>query len=188
MKVEQTKLEGALVIHPRVFCDERGFFLETWNKKTFDEALGRPVDFVQDNHSRSAQYVLRGLHYQAGHSAQDKLVWVTSGCVFDVMADLRRESPTYGQWDGYMLTSEDHNRVWVPKGLAHGFLVLSEWADFHYKCTAPYDPVAERSLRWNDPTIGVKWPLPEGIKPLISPKDAAAPLWESPESRAENDT
>ena len=129
---------------------------------------------MQDNHSRSAKNVLRGLHYQRGDAAQGKLVWVTSGTVFDVLVDLRKSSPTFGKWDGYMLTSDAHERLWVPAGCAHGFLVVSEMADFHYKCTNVYAPTTERALRWNDPAIGIDWPLAIGIDPIVSPKDAEA--------------
>ena len=168
-----TKIDGAFLLRPRVFGDARGFFLESWNKETFAK-LGINGDFVQDNHSRSTKYVLRGLHYQSGDAAQGKLVWVTSGTVFDVLVDLRQGSKTFGRWDGYMLTSEAHERLWVPPGCAHGFLVLSEVADFHYKCTNYYQPETERALLWNDATVGVEWPLPVGIDPIVSPKDAAA--------------
>jgi len=168
-----TKIDGAFLLRPRVFGDARGFFLESWNKETFAR-LGIAADFVQDNHSRSSKYVLRGLHYQSGSAVQGKLVWVTSGTVFDVLVDLRESSPTFGKWDGYMLTAEAHERLWVPPGCAHGFLVLSEVADFHYKCTGYYRPEMERALVWNDATVGIDWPLPEGIEPLVSPKDAAA--------------
>ena len=168
-----TKIDGAFLLRPRVFGDARGFFLESWNKETFAK-LGIDVDFVQDNHSRSSKYVLRGLHYQSGAAAQGKLVWVTSGTVFDVLVDLRESSPTFGAWDGYMLTSEAHERLWVPPGCAHGFLVLSEVADFHYKCTNYYRHETEQALLWNDNAVGVEWPLPVGIEPLVSPKDASA--------------
>ena len=168
-----TKIEGAFVLRPKVYCDERGFFLESWNREKFRQ-IGLDVEFVQDNHSRSSKHVLRGLHYQIGDAAQGKLVWVTSGTVFDVIVDLRRSSPTFGKWDGYLLNTETHDRLWVPPGCAHGFLVLSETCDFHYKATAPYDPEAERTLRWNDPKIAIDWPSDLGIKPILSPKDAAA--------------
>jgi dTDP-4-dehydrorhamnose 3,5-epimerase len=172
-----TSIEGALLLQPRIFSDERGFFLETWNRETF-RSIGILHDFVQDNHSRSCRGVLRGLHYQAGAAAQGKLVWVTSGEVFDVIVDLRRSSPTFGLWDGYLLTAEKHERLWVPPGCAHGFLVVSATADFHYKVTGPYAPASERSLRWNDPTLAINWPLPEGQSPVLSAKDAAAPFFQ----------
>jgi dTDP-4-dehydrorhamnose 3,5-epimerase len=168
-----TKIHDAYLLKPRVFGDSRGFFLESWNRETF-RSLGIGHDFVQDNHSRSSRNVLRGLHYQAGDAAQGKLVWVTSGRVFDVMVDLRESSPTYGVWDGYYLTEEAHERLWVPPGCAHGFLVVSEIADFHYKVSAAYRPDAERSLIWSDPDLSIAWPLETGITPTVSPKDAAA--------------
>jgi len=129
---------------------------------------------VQDNHSRSSKGVLRGLHYQLGDAAQGKLVWVTSGTVFDVIVDLRRSSPSFGAWDGYVLNTETHDRLYVPPGCAHGFLVLSDVADFHYKVSMPYRPDMDRSLRWNDPELAIEWPIEIGIEPLVSPKDAAA--------------
>ena len=172
-----TKIHDAYLLKPKVFGDARGFFLESWNRQTFRE-LGIDFDFVQDNHSRSARHVLRGLHYQAGGAAQGKLVWVTSGTVFDVLVDLRRSSPTYGFWDGYMLTSEAHERLWVPPGCAHGFLVVSELADFHYKVSAPYAPETERALRWDDATLSINWPIEPGISPIVSPKDAIASSFE----------
>jgi dTDP-4-dehydrorhamnose 3,5-epimerase len=168
-----TKIHDAYLLKPKVFGDARGFFLESWNKKTFQELVG-DFDFVQDNHSRSAKHVLRGLHYQAGDKAQGKLVWVTSGTVFDVIVDLRKSSPTFGVWDGYNLTADAHERLWVPPGCAHGFLVLSEVADFHYKVTSLYAPESEHALHWNDPELGITWPLEIGINPIVSPKDADA--------------
>ena len=177
MQKFSTKIHDALLLKPKVLGDARGFFLESWNRNTFCD-LGIDADFVQDNHSRSARHVLRGLHYQAGAAAQGKLVWVTSGTVFDVLVDLRKSSPTYGVWDGYMLTAEVHERLWVPPGCAHGFLVVSEIADFHYKVSAPYSPTNERSLRWDDPTLSITWPIESGISPLVSPKDAIAASFE----------
>lgn len=170
MIVEHTKVDGALLLKPRVFGDARGFFLEMWNRRAYQE-IGVDVDFVQDNHSRSAKGVLRGLHYQIGAAAQGKLVWVSSGVVFDAFVDLRLDSPTFGRWDGHMLTAENHERLWVPPGCAHGFLVLSDSADFHYKCTNYYSPQDERVLQWDDPSIGIQWPLPEGTEPLLSARD-----------------
>ncbi|MCE9587125.1 MAG: dTDP-4-dehydrorhamnose 3,5-epimerase [Verrucomicrobia bacterium] len=172
-----TKIHDAFLLKPKVFGDARGFFLESWNRDTFRD-LGIDADFVQDNHSRSARHVLRGLHYQAGAAAQGKLVWVTSGTVFDVLVDLRQSSPTFGFWDGYRLTAEVHERLWVPPGCAHGFLVVSEIADFHYKVSSPYSPSDERSLRWDDPTLSITWPLDIGISPLVSQKDAIAASFE----------
>ena len=168
-----TKIHDAYLLKPKVLWDARGFFLESWNRQTF-RALGIDFDFIQDNHSRSTRHVLRGLHYQTGDAAQGKLVWVTSGSIFDVLVDLRKSSPTYGVWDGYTLTAEAHERLWVPPGCAHGFLVVSDLADFHYKVTAPYTPAAERTLRWDDPTLSIYWPIQKGIAPLVSAKDADA--------------
>jgi dTDP-4-dehydrorhamnose 3,5-epimerase len=172
-----TKIHDAFLLKPQVFGDARGFFLESWSREKF-RSLGLDIDFVQDNHSRSARHVLRGLHYQSGNAAQGKLVWVTSGSVFDVLVDLRKSSPTFGVWDGYMLTADAHERLWVPPGCAHGFLVLSDSADFHYKVSAPYSPKDERSLRWDDPKLAITWPIEIGITPMVSPKDAAAASFE----------
>lgn len=172
MNVVDTPLPGVKLIEPRVFGDDRGFFLETWNAKAFADA-GLDVDFVQDNHSHSARGVLRGLHYQIVNP-QGKLVRVASGAVFDVAVDMRRSSPHFGRWVGYELTSANKRMLWVPPGFAHGFLVLSETADFLYKCTALYDPPAERAVRWDDPALGIDWPL-AGLMPTLSAKDAAAP-------------
>ena len=174
MQVIETKLDGVKIIEPRVFGDSRGFFLESWNRKGYEEA-GLPVDYVQDNHSRSAQGVLRGLHYQI-RQPQGKLVRVTQGEVFDVVVDIRRSSPTYGQWVGVKLSAENHRVFYVPPGFAHGFYVMSESADFQYKCTEYYAPEFERSLRWNDPSIGIEWPLVDGQSPTLSDKDADCPL------------
>lgn len=168
-----TKINEAWLLRPRVFGDARGFFLESWNRETF-RAMGLDLDFVQDNHSRSSKHVLRGLHYQIGSTAQGKLVWVATGAVFDVIVDLRESSPTFGVWDGYMLTSEKHERLYIPPGCAHGFLVTSEACDFFYKVTAPYNPSAERTLRWNDASLGINWPLESASPPIVSPRDAAA--------------
>ena len=172
-----TKIHDAFLLKPQVFGDARGFFLESWSREKF-RSLGLDIDFVQDNHSRSARHVLRGLHYQSGNAAQGKLVWVTSGSVFDVLVDLRKSSPTFGVWDGYMLTADAHERLWVPPGCAHGFLVLSDSADFHYKVSAPYSPKDERSLRWDDPKLAITWPIEIGITPTVSSKDAAAASFE----------
>lgn len=171
MQIAETALPGVLLIEPRVFGDARGFFLESWNRATF-AAAGLEMDFVQDNHSRSAKGVLRGLHYQLSNP-QGKLVRVTQGAVFDVAVDIRRSSPHFGQWVGYELSAENHRMLWVPPGFAHGFLVLSETADFLYKCTSLYDPPSDRSLAWNDPEIAIAWPLSSA--PALSAKDAAAP-------------
>ena len=174
MKITPTDIADVLVFEPKVFGDERGFFLESFNQKTFDAAAGQPVRFVQDNHSRSAKGVLRGLHFQLPPHAQGKLVRVTQGSVFDVAVDIRKDSPTFGRWVGVELSGENHRQMWVPPGLAHGFLVLSESADFLYKTTDYYAPQAERSLRWDDPQLAIAWP-DTGIPPVLSGKDAAAP-------------
>ncbi|MBL8467103.1 dTDP-4-dehydrorhamnose 3,5-epimerase [Methyloversatilis discipulorum] len=177
MKVIETGIAGLLVLEPKVFGDARGFFMESFNARTFAEVTGlKDVDFVQDNHSRSGRGVLRGLHYQV-RQPQGKLVRVTQGSVFDVAVDLRRSSPTFGQWYGVELSGENHRQFWVPAGFAHGFYVLSESADFLYKTTDYYAPEYERSLAWNDPTVGVQWPL--AGEPLLSAKDLAGkPLGE----------
>ncbi|MBP6777592.1 MAG: dTDP-4-dehydrorhamnose 3,5-epimerase [Piscinibacter sp.] len=174
MHVTPTAIGGVLVIEPRVFGDERGFFLESFNQKAFDAAVGAATTFVQDNHSRSARGVLRGLHYQAAPHAQGKLVRVTQGAVFDVAVDVRRGSPTFGRWVGVELSEANHRQLWLPPGMAHGFLVTSERADFLYKTTAYYAPQAERCIAWNDPAIGIVWP-DVGQAPRLSPRDAAAP-------------
>lgn len=173
MKVVDTPLPGVKLIEPRVFGDDRGFFLESWNAKAFADA-GLDLDFVQDNHSRSANGVLRGLHYQLANP-QGKLVRVTIGRVFDVAVDLRRSSPHFGQWVGYELSAENKAMLWVPPGFAHGFVVLSDTADFLYKCTTLYAPADERAIRWDDPTLNIDWRL-DGTVPLLSAKDAAASL------------
>ena len=175
MNVIPTALPGVLIIEPRVFGDARGFFLESFNQKAFDAAVGDEVRFVQDNHSRSSRGVLRGLHYQLPPHAQGKLVRVTQGSVFDVAVDLRRGSPSFGRWVGIELSGDNHKQLWLPPGLAHGFLVTSDSADFLYKTTAYYAPEAERSIRWDDPGIGIVWPRLQSA-PLLAAKDAAAPL------------
>jgi dTDP-4-dehydrorhamnose 3,5-epimerase len=172
MNVVHTGLEGLLVLEPRVFRDDRGFFVETWNRRTFRDAVGRDAEFVQDNQSHSTRGVLRGLHYQRAPSAQCKLVRVLSGAIYDVAVDVRRDSPTLGQWVGVELTAENHRQFWVPEGFAHGFLVLSETADVAYKVTTYYDPTAEECIRWNDPEVGVAWPIGTDLDVRVSPKDA----------------
>lgn len=174
MKVTSTAIDGVLVIEPRVFGDERGFFLESFNQQAFDAAVGTHFTFVQDNHSRSGRGVLRGLHYQAAPHAQGKLVRVTQGTVFDVAVDIRPGSPTFGRWVGVELSDANQRQLWLPPGMAHGFLVTSERADFLYKTTAYYAPEAERCIAWNDPAIGIAWPA-LGMAPLLSARDAAAP-------------
>lgn len=176
LKVIPTAIPGVLILEPRVFGDQRGFFLESFNQQAFNEATGLDVQFVQDNHSRSAKGVLRGLHYQLPPHEQGKLVHVVRGSVFDVAVDIRRESPTFGQWVGVELTEDNHRQVWIPPGLAHGFLVTSASADFVYKTAAYYEPAAERSIAWNDPQLAIDWPL-QGMAPALSGKDAAAPLF-----------
>ena len=173
MKIVSTTLPGVLILEPRVFGDERGFFLESFNQQVFDAAIGHHVEFVQDNHSRSSRGVLRGLHYQLPPHAQGKLVRVTQGAVFDVAVDMRRSSPTFGRWDGMELSSTNHRQLWIPPGFAHGFLVLSETADFLYKTTDYYAPQCEAAVRWDDPAIGIEWPAIESSLQL-SAKDAAA--------------
>jgi dTDP-4-dehydrorhamnose 3,5-epimerase len=168
----ETALPGVLIIEPRVFGDARGFFLESWNQASF-AAAGLTMDFVQDNHSRSARGVLRGLHYQL-ENPQGKLVRVTQGALFDVAVDIRRSSPHFGKWVGVELSADNHRMLWIPPGFAHGFLMLSETADFLYKCTALYHPPSDRGVRWDDPDIGIAWP-DVGAAPLLSAKDAVAP-------------
>jgi dTDP-4-dehydrorhamnose 3,5-epimerase len=169
MNLIPTAIPDVLLLEPRVFGDERGFFLESWNKRTFAE-LGITADFVQDNHSRSQKNVLRGLHYQIEH-AQGKLVRVTAGEVYDVAVDLRRSSPTFGRWVGFTLSAADKRMAWIPPGFAHGFLVMSDSAEFLYKTTDYYSPAHERTLLWNDPQLAIPWPL-DG-EPLLAAKDKA---------------
>lgn len=172
MHVASTPLPGVLLLTPRVFGDDRGYFLESWNQRAFDEAVGQPVNFVQDNRSRSARHVLRGLHYQTEPAGQGKLISVVSGSIYDIAVDLRPASATFGQTFGLELRAEDHTMIWIPAGFAHGFLVLSELADVAYKATDFYSPTHERCLRWDDPGLAIAWPL-QGQQPLMSPKDAA---------------
>jgi dTDP-4-dehydrorhamnose 3,5-epimerase len=168
MKVIPTVIDGLLVIEPTVFGDDRGFFYESFNQRRFEELTGVKAEFVQDNHSRSARNVLRGLHYQI-QQAQGKLVRVTSGSVFDVAVDLRKSSPTFGQWYGLELSAENKRQLWIPPGFAHGFVVTSDNAEFLYKTTDYYAPEYERAIIWNDPAIGIEWPL--DAEPLLSGKD-----------------
>jgi dTDP-4-dehydrorhamnose 3,5-epimerase len=173
MKVIQTPLPGVLLIEPAVFGDARGFFLESWNQRRFADATGVDLPFVQDNHSRSARHVLRGIHYQLV-KPQGKLVRVAAGEVFDVAIDLRRSSPTFGRWYGCRLDAIAHRQLWIPPGFGHGFVVLSETADFLYKTTEYWYPEHERSVAWNDPAVGIGWML-GGAAPILAAKDAAAP-------------
>jgi len=164
------EIDGPLILEPKVFGDERGFFLESWNATSFAE-IGLDVTFVQDNHSRSQKGVLRGMHFQ-NPAPQAKLVRVVRGAVFDAIVDLRRSSPTFGQWTGVTLSAENKRMFWVPEGFAHGFLTLEDDTDFLYKCTSAYLPQNERSLAWDDPEVGIEWPL-DGIELKLSAKDAA---------------
>lgn len=171
MQVTETALPGVLILEPKVFGDARGFFMESFNARTFQEVTGVKADFVQDNHSRSAHGVLRGLHYQC-QQPQGKLVRVVQGCVWDVAVDLRKSSPHFGKWVGVELSEANHRQLWIPAGFAHGFVVLSESADFLYKTTDYYAPAHERCIIWNDPTIGIQWPA-SVAQPQLSAKDLA---------------
>ncbi|HUF35655.1 MAG TPA: dTDP-4-dehydrorhamnose 3,5-epimerase [Gemmatimonadales bacterium] len=171
MRVAATELAGVLIIEPVVHRDGRGFFLESWREERY-RAAGVDLPFVQDNHSRSAAGVLRGLHYQV-ETPQGKLVRAVAGEIFDVAVDLRRSSPTFGRWVGAVLSDANHRQLWIPAGFAHGFYVTSASADVLYKCTAPYAPAHERCLRWDDPALGIAWPLRAGEPPIVSPRDAA---------------
>lgn len=172
MNLTPTEIPGVLVIEPRVFSDERGSFFESFNARAFEAAVGHAVSFVQDNHSTSRRHVLRGLHYQEPQP-QGKLVRVVSGAVYDVAADIRPDSPTFGRWVGVELSAGNRRQLWVPEGLAHGFLVLSDLAEVLYKTTAFYAPGCEGCIRWNDPTLAIRWPL--SAEPILSARDAAAP-------------
>lgn len=176
MKVTPLAVPDVLLIEPKVFGDARGFFFESFNQRAFNEVTGLDVQFVQDNHSRSVRHVLRGLHYQLPPYAQGKLVRAVVGEVFDVAVDLRPDSPTLGRWAGAVLSAENKRQMWVPPGFAHGFLVLSEAAEFLYKTTDYYAPEYERSIRWDDPDLTIDWPL-DGAIPQLSGKDAQAPAW-----------
>jgi dTDP-4-dehydrorhamnose 3,5-epimerase len=169
VNIVETAIPGPLIIEPRVFGDARGFFMETWNAAAF-AAAGLDLTFVQDNHSRSQKGVLRGLHFQ-NPGPQGKLVRVTNGAVFDVAVDLRESSPHFGQWVGVELSATNRRMFWVPEGFAHGFLTLEDDTDFLYKCTAPYAPQSEHTLAWDDPAVGIEWPV-AGLDPVISDKDA----------------
>ena len=171
MQIITTPIPDVLVLEPRVFGDERGFFFESWNQREFAR-LGLPAHFVQDNHSKSARGILRGLHYQT-QQVQGKLVRVVAGEVFDVAVDMRRGSPTLGRWAGALLSAANRRMMWIPPGFAHGFYVTADSAEFVYKCTDFYAPEHEVALRWDDPAIGIPWPLVDGQPPLLSAKDAA---------------
>ena len=179
LETQPTSIPAVVELIPRVLSDERGFFLESWNLRAL-RAVGIEADFVQDNHSRSTHGVLRGLHYQNPH-AQGKLVRVVQGEVFDVAVDLRRSSDSFGRWVGVWLSAERHNQLWIPPGFAHGFYVTSASADLLYKCTDFYSPTSDHTLRWDDPEIGIEWPLVDGGPPRLSPKDLSG----KPLSRAE---
>ena len=170
MNVITTEIPAVLIFEPKVFGDERGFFFESFNQKVFEEAVGRKVEFVQDNHSKSSKGVLRGLHYQLEPYAQGKLVRCAVGEVFDVAVDIRKSSPTFGKWIGVNLSAENKRQLWIPEGFAHGFLVLSETAEFLYKTTNYYNPQSDRGIIWNDPSLNIKWPL--AAKPILSKKDS----------------
>jgi dTDP-4-dehydrorhamnose 3,5-epimerase len=181
MQVESFAIDGPLLLTPRLFADERGFFQESWNQRSFAAALGVELEqvpvFHQDNHSRSSRGVLRGLHYQLPPEPQAKLVRCVRGAIFDVAVDLRRSSPSYGQWVGAVLSDENHAQLWIPVGFAHGFLTLSDNADVLYKASGFWSRDCERPLRWDDPALAIAWPLDQlgGQPPLLAPKDAAAP-------------
>ena len=169
MKVIQTTIPDLIVLEPKIFGDERGFFFESFNRNTFFEATGIDAEFVQDNHSKSEKNVLRGLHYQLAPRAQGKLVRVVFGAVFDVAVDIRKDSPTFGRWVGETLSAENKKQLWIPQGFAHGFLTLTDSAEFLYKTTEYYFPDHERCIAWNEPNIGIQWPLTE--EPILSTKD-----------------
>ncbi|MEQ6917333.1 dTDP-4-dehydrorhamnose 3,5-epimerase [Halomonas aquatica] len=175
MKITETRIPDVKLLEPHVFEDERGFFYESFNQKAFDAAVGQPVTFVQDNHSRSAKNTLRGLHYQLPPHPQGKLVRVTLGEVFDVAVDIRKSSPTCGRWVGATLSADNRRQLWIPPGFAHGFLVASDVAEFQYKCTDFYAPDCEVSIRWDDATLAINWPVMD--EPLISVKDGKAPAY-----------
>jgi dTDP-4-dehydrorhamnose 3,5-epimerase len=173
MEFVPTRIPEVILIKPRVFGDPRGYFLETWQQEKF-AAAGIATRFVQDNHSHSSKWILRGMHYQI-QQPQGKLVRVSRGAVFDVAVDARKSSPTFGQWVGAELTDTNHHMLWVPPGFAHGFLALSDDVDFLYKCTDFYAQQHERTIRWDDPAIGIEWPLAAGVAPLLAARDSAAP-------------
>lgn len=171
MELIKTTIDGVLLVKPKIFGDARGYFVETWQKERYEDC-GIALPFVQDNHSESSKGILRGLHFQKKHP-QGKLVMVSYGEVFDVAVDIRENSPTFGKWYGAILNQENQNQLWIPPGLAHGFVVLSDFAHFHYKCTDYYHPNDEGSIRWNDPDLGIDWPI--DFEPVLSDKDSKAP-------------
>jgi dTDP-4-dehydrorhamnose 3,5-epimerase len=181
VKIEPTPLDGVLIIDPRVFADDRGLFFESYNKQAFADATGFDGEFVQDNHSRSVRGVIRGLHYQVPPDEQGKLVRCTRGEVFDVAVDIRRSSPSFGRWAGAVLSEGNHRQLWVPAGFAHGFMAMSDVAEVLYKTTAYYTSGAERSIRWDDPAIGIEWP-DVGVKAILSKRDLAAPTLDHAET------
>jgi dTDP-4-dehydrorhamnose 3,5-epimerase len=180
MELQPTRLPEVVLIKPRVFGDARGFFFETWQEQEF-AAAGITMPFVQDNHSHSTRLTLRGLHFQI-QQPQGKLVRVSRGEAFDVAVDMRRSSPRFGRWVGVLLNDTNHHMLWVPPGFAHGYLALSDEIDFLYKCTDYYAPQHERAIRWNDPQLGIEWPLPAGTAPILSGKDAIAQLFKDAET------
>ena len=177
LQVTKTAIDGVCILESKVFSDERGWLTESFNAQDFASAIEQDYEFVQDNHSFSKHWTLRGMHYQT-EKPQGKLVWVVQGAVFDVAVDTRKESPTYGKWAGIELSAQNHKQMWIPPGLAHGFLVLTPTAEFLYKTTDYYDPKSEVCLLWNDPTVGIEWPLPEGVLPNMNAKDAAGLVWD----------
>jgi dTDP-4-dehydrorhamnose 3,5-epimerase len=178
LKVTPTAIPVVLIVEPKVFCDNRGWFTESFNANDFAKATNLHTEFVQDNHSFSRQWTLRGLHYQLKHT-QGKLIRVTAGAVFDVVVDLRKDSGTFGKWVGVELSNENHKQLWVPPGFAHGFLVLSETAECLYKTTDYYDPSSEVCLSWRDPALKIDWPIPLGKQALLNAKDAAGLAWDA---------
>ena len=178
LQLTATAIHDVFILEPQVFGDERGWFTESFNAEDFAKATGIDVQFVQDNHSFSRQWTLRGLHYQL-EQTQGKLVRVVAGNVYDVVVDIRKNSPTYGKWDGIELSAQNHKQLWVPPQLAHGFLVLSEVAEVLYKTTDYYHPQSEACLAWNDPTVAIEWPLPAGVQPNMNAKDAAGHSWDA---------
>ena len=179
MNIINTAIPDVLILEPKVFGDERGFFYESFNQQQFEQAVGYSVNFVQDNHSKSSRSVLRGLHYQLAPFAQGKLVRVVQGEVFDVAVDIRKSSPTFGHWVGVNLSAENKRQLWVPEGFAHGFVTLTDSAEFLYKTTNYYTPESERAIIWNDPEINIEWPLE--VEPMLSGKDNVASLFSDAE-------